>query len=88
MTRHYVNVVLTAVFGTVVFFAFWWLIADLLLKTIPQLLHSPAETAFGALVVLIIAIAALSGILVDIQLHQHETPRRHHFRFLHPRLHH
>jgi hypothetical protein len=90
MTRQSVNIAVSAALGTAAFFAFWWLIADLLLKTMPQLLHSSVETAFGALVVVIIGVAVLSGVLVDIQVHHSSVPRprKHHFGFLHPRLHH
>lgn len=88
MTRHHVNVAVSAVLGTMAFFAFWWLIADLLLRTMPQLLHSSVEIAFGGLAILVMVISILSGVLVGIQESRPEMPHRHHFRFLHPRLHH
>ena len=89
MARHNMNVAVTAVLGVVGFLGFWWLIADLLLRTMPQLLHSSGETALGAFAVLMMVIAILTGALVAIQTHQRdETPHRHHFGLLRPRLHH
>ena len=88
MTRHGLNATLAAVFGTVTFFAFWWLIAGLLLMAMPQLLRSPAERVFGAFIVLMIGVSFLSGILVALQVRHREAPRRHRFGFLHMRLHH
>jgi len=88
MNRHSVQIAAAAVLGVVAFLGFWWLIADLLLKTMPQLLHSSGETALGAFAILMMAIAALTGVLVAIQAHHSEVPRRHHVGLLRPRLHH
>jgi hypothetical protein len=89
MTRHSVNVAITAVLGVGAFLGFWWMIADLLLRTMPQLLHSSGETALDAFVILMMVTAILTGALVAIQAHQRdEAPRKHHFGLLRPRLHH
>jgi len=61
MIRHSVNVAITAVLGVVAFLGFWWMIADLLLRTMPQLLHSSGETALDAFVILMMVTAILTG---------------------------
>lgn len=88
MTRHSAHVAVLAVLGIATFFAFWWMIANLLLSAMPQFLHSNAEIAFGAFVFLMMAVAVLSGLLVGIQAYHPAAHREQHFGFHRPHLRH
>ena len=66
----------------------WWFISYILIRTIPQLLHSRVETGFAALTILLMWVAILSGALIGAQTRRHVAPRKHRISFLHFRLHH
>lgn len=87
MKRH-LEIVFGAIFAAFALFGLWWLISYTLIGTIRGLMHSPVQASFGALVILLMWVALLSGTLLGVQAQHREEPRKHRAAFLHLRLHH